>query len=55
MRKNPGRSKGRADSREVTKRRGDLNRKSRHKMRTHDGMVSSKHFVRVAGVGLVKR
>jgi hypothetical protein len=28
------------------RKKGDLSRKSTHKMRTHDGMVSSKQFVR---------
>ena len=35
------------------RKRGDLNRKSQHKMRTHDGMVASKHFKRTPN-GLVK-
>jgi len=35
------------------KKRGDLNRKSRRKMRTHDGMVASGKFKKTPN-GLVK-
>lgn len=38
MRKNPGRK----DTRQHTKGKGDLNRKSTHKMRTNMGMKVSK-------------
>jgi len=46
MKKNPGRKDARLDARKTTRQRGDLNRKSTHKMRTTDGMVSSGHFVK---------
>ena len=36
------------------KKRGDLNRKSRHKMRTHDGMMASGKFKKTCSRGLVK-
>ena len=39
MKKNPGRKDGRLDVRKTVRQKGDLNRKSTHKMRTHDGMV----------------
>ena len=45
MRKNPGRKQARAEAHELRKK-GDLNRKATHKLRTHDGMVFSKNFKR---------
>lgn len=42
MRKNPGRKDSRRSLRE--RQKGDLNRKSTHKMRTHDGMVETGKF-----------
>jgi len=53
MRKNPGRKDARLEARKMTHERGDLNRKSTHKMRTHDGMVSSGHFAKTSQ-GMVK-
>lgn len=46
MRKNPGRKSSRENSRKATMRKGDLNRCSTHKLRTHDGMVASEKFKR---------
>ena len=42
----------------MIKRRGGLNRKSQHKMRTHDGMVgenSKGNFVKTLDRGIVAR
>ena len=39
MRKNPGRKDARLESQAITRQKGDLNRTSTHKMRTHDGMT----------------
>lgn len=43
MRKNPGRKDARRQSSELNQK-GDLNRLTTHKMRTHDGMVHSGYF-----------
>lgn len=43
------------EGRKNNRKRRDLNRKSQHRMRTHDGMVASKKFKRTpAGVESVK-
>lgn len=57
MKKNPGRKKARREAVELTKRRGDLNRKSQHKMRTHDGMVgenSKGNFIKTLDRGIIE-
>jgi len=38
MRNSPGRKEARRRARGIVKKKGDINRKSTHKMRTHDGM-----------------
>lgn len=48
MKQSPGRKEARKNARAIIKRNGDLNRRSTHKMRTHDGMVSCKKFKRTA-------
>ena len=45
MRKNPGRKQAREEAHALRKK-GDRNRKSGHKLRTHDGMVASEKFKR---------
>lgn len=40
-------------SRSHSRRRGDLNRKSQHKMRTHDGMIASEKFKKTHDRGVV--
>lgn len=45
MRTNPGRKEARAEAHALGKK-GDRNRKSGHKLRTHDGIVLSKNFKR---------
>jgi len=45
MKKSSGRKETRRASKRLRKR-GDLTRKSTHRMRTHDGMIASKKFKR---------
>ena len=45
MRTNPGRKRAR-DEAHALRNKGDRNRKTGHKLRTHDGMVASKNFKR---------
>jgi len=45
MRKSPGRKEARQTARGILKK-GDRNRKSAHKVKTHDGMVASNKFKR---------
>ena len=53
MKKGLSRKDARLEARKTVRQRGDLNRTSTHKMRTHDGMVSSGHFIKTAQ-GMVK-
>ena len=46
MRKNPGRKEARKEEHTLLRKKGDRNRKSGHKLRTHDGMVASGKFKR---------
>ena len=53
MKKNPGRKERRSQEHMQRKKKGNSNCKATHKMRTHDGMIKSKKFIKTLDKGII--